>query len=116
MTTDSKKPALLTRTEIEWLFGNYTPSPGQARFMRHSIRHKLNVFENLEKPLLINAGFLQTTSVSADTNAVSADNNAIVAKAGQSEGGVNNEIGRNESPKGDSNPRPKVYETFALPG
>ena len=71
-----EKPALLTRTEVEWLFGNYTPSKVQERNMRHCVNRKIQTFQKLELPLLLNAGYLDPSSVSACTNAVSIDTNA----------------------------------------
>jgi hypothetical protein len=74
--TTIQKPALLTRTEIEWLLGNYSSSKGQERYMRHCINRKIPTFEKLELPLLVNAGYLNPESISAYTNAVSVDTNA----------------------------------------
>lgn len=72
MTTE-QKPALMTRSEIKWLLGNYTPSKGQERYMRHCIYRKIQTFQKLELPLLVNAGYLDPTVVSAYANAVSVD-------------------------------------------
>jgi hypothetical protein len=89
------EPALLTRSELECLLGNSTPSKGQVRFIRYSIRHKLDVFEKLEKPLLIQTGYLP--SVSAGTSSVSTGTNAKGCEDLQSEGGVNRETSDNQA-------------------
>lgn len=108
-------PALLTKTELEWLLGNVQVSNGYERKMRHAINRKIQTFVKLEIPLLMEKGF----DVTANGNAVTTGSNAtndLVAKTGQSEGRVNYETISEKSPKRDLNPRPKVYETFALPG
>jgi hypothetical protein len=75
MTVNSQ-PALLTRTEIEWLLGNYKPSKGQERYMRYCINKKLQTFQKLELLLLTNAGYASPTNVSVYANAISARTNA----------------------------------------
>lgn len=42
------KPALLTRSEIEWLFGDKQVSNNYARFMKSAIKDKLKTFFELE--------------------------------------------------------------------
>jgi|SRR5690348_15560272 hypothetical protein len=54
-------PALLTRSELEWLQGSKQVSPAYARQMRSRLSRKLHVFQNLELPLLIERGFNVTT-------------------------------------------------------
>ena len=73
LKTTDQKPALLTRAEIEWLLGNTQPSKSHERFMRHSIKNKIDIFQKLELPLLVKAGYLSSgQSVSAHANAISA--------------------------------------------
>ena len=43
---------------------------------RHCINRKIQTFQTLELPLLLNAGYLDPSIVSACTNAVSIDTNA----------------------------------------
>ncbi len=75
--TNEQKPALLTRSEIEWLLGNYMPSKGHKRYMRHCIYRKIQTFQKLELPLLLDAGYFNfSKGVSAHANAVSVNTNA----------------------------------------
>jgi hypothetical protein len=91
------EPALLTRSEIQWLLGNSKPSNGQERFMRHCINRKLQTFHKLEMPLLAKAGYVNPTDVSAHTNAVSAGTNALR--------GLQAAVGR-----GSANPSENIYD------
>jgi hypothetical protein len=50
-------PALLTRSELEWLQGNKQVSKSFEWKMKSEIRRKLKTFENLELPLLQSHGF-----------------------------------------------------------
>jgi hypothetical protein len=109
--------ALLTPSEIAWLKGEKQVSKGYARFLRHSIHRKLAILADVELPLLSLSGF----SVSIGTN-VSVSSSALVAQPGRVERSVNREM-REKSPRWDtrrittlSDPRPRVYETLALPG
>lgn len=106
-------PALLTATEIQWLLGTKEVNGSYSRKMRSVINKKLQTFYSLEAPLLAKHGF----NVTIGSNAATANGNAQEAKTAQSEGSVNLAIiERENSPRRDSDPRPKVYETFALPG
>jgi hypothetical protein len=70
------QPALLTRTEMEWLLGKKNKgkqlSKSYERKMRSVINKKLKPFAELELPLLLNKGF----SVSACPNAANTGSNA----------------------------------------
>jgi hypothetical protein len=114
-STTAIRPSLLTRCEIDWLLGNKQVSDTYERKMRCIINRKLQILTKFEIPLLLDKGF----NVTADSSSVTTGSNttnALVANAGQSEGRVNYEVEQEESPRRDSDPRPKVYETFALPG
>ena len=63
---------LLTRTEIEWLNNKVQISSGYKRKIKSDIRKKLRIFNELELPLLVNAGFMGAT---ANCNTVTTDCN-----------------------------------------
>jgi hypothetical protein len=89
---------MLSKTEKQFLEGNYAPSANHRRFLRHNINKKLKEFYELELPLL------QNTNVSEFTNGVSEFTNRS-----RSDGIL-------ESLERGTNPRPNAYEAFALPG
>ena len=51
------QPALLTRSELEWLQGNKQVSREYERQIRSRVRRKLSIFQSLEMPLLMDHGF-----------------------------------------------------------
>jgi hypothetical protein len=55
------QPALLTRSEIEWLLGNKEVSKLYERKIRCSIKKKIETLTELEIPLLVDRGFSVTT-------------------------------------------------------
>jgi hypothetical protein len=87
-------PALLTRTEIEWLLGNAQVSKGYEYRIKSDIKRKLKTFQQLELPLLQKHGYtLDLLSLTANPQNLSANPQApdtLVAKNVQSEGGVKN--------------------------
>ena len=66
------QPALLTKSEIEWLLGNKEVSKLYERKIRCSIKKKIETLTELEIPLLLNMGF----NVTAYGNGVTANGNA----------------------------------------
>ena len=52
------KPALLTRTEIEWLLGKKHVSKAYEYYLKHSIKEKLRTLTELEIPLLKQKGMI----------------------------------------------------------
>ena len=56
------KPALLTRTEIDWLNDKIQLSNGYQRKIKSDIRKKLKIFNELELPLLVRSGFIAATA------------------------------------------------------
>jgi hypothetical protein len=75
-------PALLTRTELEWLNGNIQLSYAYQRKIKSDIKKKIRTLQELELPLLIEKGFIrQNTSVTSNCNAVTANcNNDVTGK------------------------------------
>jgi hypothetical protein len=120
------KPALLTRTEIEWLLGRKQVSKSYEYFMRNSIKSKLKTFTDLELPLLIKNDYLDGSSDSrlalrAGSKNLSANSkvttDAEVAQPGRALPweGLSHE--QKEASLGrDSDPRPLPYQGNALPG
>ena len=66
------QPALLTRSEIDWLLGNKEVSKLYERKIRYSIKKKIETLTELEIPLLVDRGFNVTTY----SNGVTANGNA----------------------------------------
>jgi hypothetical protein len=56
------QPALLTRTEIDWLNEKIQLSNGYERKIKSDIRRKLRIFNELELPLLVRSGFISATA------------------------------------------------------
>jgi hypothetical protein len=74
--TNSFNPALLTKTELEWLNGNIQLSYAYQRKIKSDIKKKIRILQELELPLLIEKGFIpQTTGVTSNCNAVTANCN-----------------------------------------
>jgi hypothetical protein len=73
-------PALLTKTELEWLNGNIQLSYAYQRKIKSDIKKKIRILKELELPLLIEKGFIpRTTSVTANCNTVTANCNTVTA-------------------------------------
>jgi hypothetical protein len=117
MTREKDLPSILTRTELEWLLGKRQVSKSFEYKMKSEIRRKLQTFATLEYPLLVERGFDLTISSKNLTISSKVEEAALVAQLGQGEGRVNHETTiQKASPRWDSDPRPRVYETLALPG
>ena len=56
------QPALLTRTEIDWLNDKIQLPNGYERKIKSDIRRKLRIFNELELPLLVKTGFITATA------------------------------------------------------
>ncbi len=61
------QPALLTRTEIEWLLNNVKISRAYEYRIKSDIRKKLKTFTELEIPLLIEKGIIHNFDLSVFT-------------------------------------------------
>ena len=88
-------PALLTRTEIEWLLGNAQVSKGYEYRIKSDIKRKLKTFQRLELPLLQKHGYTLDVGLPINPQNLSANPqtpDALVAKTVQSEGFVNHEV------------------------
>ena len=67
-------PALLTKTEIDWLQHKIKVSKVYEYRLRNDIKKKLQAFQQLELPLLIKSGFISSNgSLSAYTQTMSAN-------------------------------------------
>ena len=75
MITDAS-PALLTKTELEWLNGNVQLSYAYQRKIKSDIKKKIRILQELELPLLVEKGFIpQTAGVTSNCNTVTANCN-----------------------------------------
>jgi hypothetical protein len=61
------KPALLTRSEVDWLLGNRQFSKPYERKLKHGINKKLRTLLQIEVPLLRANGFNITIGCNAAT-------------------------------------------------
>jgi hypothetical protein len=68
-------PALLTRSEIDWLLGKKDVSKTYEYYLRSTLKKKLTTFQELELPLLVEKGFIETQALnlSANSKDLSAD-------------------------------------------
>jgi hypothetical protein len=64
VTGSNFKPALLTRTEIEWLLNKVNITKAYQYRIKSDIKKKLKTFTELEIPLLIQKGFIDAKSLS----------------------------------------------------
>jgi hypothetical protein len=61
------QPALLTRTEIEWLLNNVNISKAYEYRIKSDIKKKLKIFAELEMPLLLEKGIIDNHDLSKYT-------------------------------------------------
>ena len=61
------QPALLTRTEIEWLLNNVNISKAYEYRIKSDIKKKLKTFTELELPLLLKNGIVDNSYLSKYT-------------------------------------------------
>ena len=61
------QPALLTRTEINWLLGNVKVSKRYEYRIKSDIRKKMKTFTNLELPLLLKRRIIDSLDLSIFT-------------------------------------------------
>ena len=111
------KPALLTRTEIEWLCGKVQGlSKAYERRLRFTIRHKIKTLTEVELPLLVKNGYVMTkcNAVTTDYNAMNPDNRLIPNFVLNGNRLIPNFV-LNGSPGLDSNQRSLSYQDSALP-
>jgi hypothetical protein len=113
MTTDAS-PALLTKTELDWLQHKIKVSKVYEYRLKSDIKKKLQTFQQLELPLLMRNGFISsandlsiyTQSLSANPQRVESSSRARIQLL---------------KPKGaslgwDLDPGPLPYQGNALPG
>ena len=107
-------PALLTKTEIDWLQHKIKVSKVYEYRLKSDIKKKLQTFQQLELPLLMKNGFISSNNdlsvypqnLSANTQRLQSSNKAgnelLFTKQGS--------LGR------DLDPGPLPYQGNALPG
>jgi hypothetical protein len=107
-------PALLTKTELEWLRGDIKVSKVYEYRIKSDIKKKLQTFQQLELPLLMRNGFISsngdlsayTQNLSANPQSLESPNKARIELLKSKEGS----LGR------DLDPGPLPYQGNALPG
>jgi hypothetical protein len=107
-------PALLTKTELDWLQHKIKVSKVYEYRLKSDIKKKLQTFQQLELPLLMTNGFISsandlsisTQTLSANTQRVESSNKARIELLQQKEAS----LGR------DLDPGPLPYQGNALPG
>jgi hypothetical protein len=65
---EKNKPALLTPSEREWLYGRLKVSKAYEYRIKSDIKKKLHTFQQLELPLLVEKGFIISTAVYNNSN------------------------------------------------
>ena len=87
---------MLSKTERDYILGNYIPSISHRRVLNHRIKNKIKEYYTQDYPIIQN--------ITEFSNAITEfSNTSVNHKRKQS-------LGR------DTNPRPNAYEAFALPG
>jgi len=69
------KPSLLTNTELEWLLGKIQLQESYHRKIKSQIRKKIENFEKVELPLLVEKGLLSLSTVTKFGNGVTKSSN-----------------------------------------
>ena len=67
MKESETHPALLTRTEIQWLLGKIKVSKPYEYRIKSDVKKKLKIFTELEIPLLIEKGIIDNSDLSKYT-------------------------------------------------
>ncbi len=98
---------MFSKTERDYLLGNYMPSISHRRVLNHRIRNKIKEYYTQEYPIIQNV----TEFSNAVTEFSNTSNNEII-----SEGTRSPIYEENKSLERGTNPRPNAYEAFALPG
>ncbi len=62
MNPDIPNPALLTKTELDWLQYKIKVSKVYEYRLRNDVKRKLQTFQQLELPLLIKNGFISSAT------------------------------------------------------
>jgi hypothetical protein len=114
MNSDTS-PALLTKTELDWLQHKIKVSKVYEYRMRSDIKKKLQTFQQLELPLLMRNGFISSThgdlsvytqTLSANPQILESSNKARIEPIERKQ----RSLGR------DLDPGPLPYQGNALPG
>ena len=87
---------MLSKTERDYLLGEYIPSTTHRRVLNHRIKNKIKEYYTQDYPIIQN--------VTEFSNAITEFSNTSVNHK------------RKQSLERDLNPRPNAYEAFALPG
>ena len=106
------QPALLTRTEIEWLLNNVKISKSYEYRIKSDIRKKIKSFTDLEVPLLIQKGIIDLSIFAQNLmgNPQSGVQNISQLNSSHEICAQNKSLGR------DLDPGPLPYQGNALPG
>jgi hypothetical protein len=113
MTTDAS-PALLTKTELDWLQHKIKVSKVYEYRLRSDIKKKLGTFQQLELPLLIKNGFISSNDdLSAYTQSLSANPQSL---GSPNKARIEPVKTKQESLGRDLDPGPLPYQGNALPG
>ena len=96
---------MLSKTEKEYMLGNYVPTKNHKRVLDHRINKKLIDFFRLELPLI------QNSVVTDFRNITKFSNTKLIAE------GTRSPFSEGKRSLGcASTTRPNAYEAFALPG
>ena len=107
--------SLLSKTELEWLLGNIELSGSHCRKIKTQVKKKLETFEKLELPLLVEKGLISLSGVTKFGIGVTKYSNTESHPSWSNN--ENTQICAQMKSLGrDLIPRPFPYQGNALPG
>ena len=88
---------MFSKTERNYLSGEYIPNAIHRRVLNHRIRNKIKEYYMLELPIIQKVTEFSNTVTECTNN-------------------ISNNLIKTRSPGRDTSSRPNAYEAFALPG
>jgi hypothetical protein len=109
--------ALLTKTELEWLLGKIQVSKVYEYRIKSDIKKKLQIFQQLELPLLMEKGFISPSSYNSSLSVYTQNLSANPQLHESTKGARIEPLETKQGSLGrDLDPGPLPYQGNALPG
>jgi hypothetical protein len=109
--------ALLTKTELEWLLGKIQVSKVYEYRIKSDIKKKLQIFQQLELPLLMEKGFISPSSYNSSLSVYTQNLSANPQLHESAKGARIEPFKTKQGSLGrDLDPGPLPYQGNALPG
>ena len=115
MKEEKIRPAILTRTELQWLLGNIKISKIHEYRIKSDIRKKLKTFAEIEIPILIQKGFMDTNNLSIFPQNLITNHQSINSESSIKCSNIKNSFLKTSLGR-DLDPGPLPYQGNALPG